>query len=195
MPFDVVPSRYRAVLGSRLSRWSLCSALAVGFSACAAAPRPAPAAVQAQDQDADSVRAVVAAVAHHIDGKDWEALRGLYAERVRTDYTSLFGGAPVEQTGEALIAGWRGVLTRVETQHLLGPIVVDIAGASAVARCHVRALHVAAGAASGDSWEVLGHYVFELERSDQRWMIRKMTLEASIQRGNPKLLEEANAGR
>ena len=59
----------------------------------------------ARDVDeADSVRSVVTGVAHHIDAKRWAELRALYADEVRTDYTSLFGGEPQTQSGDALIA-------------------------------------------------------------------------------------------
>lgn len=141
--------------------------------------------------DADRIRDVVAGVAHHIDGKRWEDLRALYADEVVTDYTSLFGGAPQTNPGDALVAGWRTVLASAVTQHLLGPVVVDVAGERARARCHVRALHFAAGAPSGDTWEVLGHYVFELHSQGGAWKIVKMTLETLLQTGNRKLLAEA----
>ena len=39
-----------------------------------------------------AVRTVVARIAHGIDTRRWADLRGLYADEVTTDYTSLFGG-------------------------------------------------------------------------------------------------------
>jgi len=57
---------------------------------------------------------------------------------VETDYTSLFGGEVLEQRGDALIEAWRSLLAPVITQHLLGTIAVDVNGAAATARCHVR---------------------------------------------------------
>jgi hypothetical protein len=145
--------------------------------------------------EADSVRSVVAGVAHHIDSKRWAELRALYADDVLTDYTSLFGGEPQTQSGDALIAGWSGVLETVATQHLLGPIVVEFDGPRATARCHVRALHHAAGAPGGELWEVLGHYVFTLSRGSAGWTISGMTLETFAQTGNTRLLAEAGARR
>jgi SnoaL-like domain len=94
---------------------------------------------------------------------------------VATDYTSLFGGEPQSQAGDALIDGWRTHLATVVTQHLLGPIDAEIAGEQARARCHVRALHYAA-APPVAIWEVLGHYVLSLRRSDGTWKIESMTL-------------------
>jgi hypothetical protein len=142
-------------------------------------------------EQAEAVREIVAGVAYHIDAKRWSELRTLYAEDVRTDYTSLFGGAPQQQSGEALIAGWRGALEKVRTQHPLGPIAVDLDGAGATAHCHVRALHHAPGAPGGELWEVLGHYVFSLEQGVSGWKITAMKLETLLQTGNSKLLAEA----
>lgn len=138
-----------------------------------------------------AIREVVANVAHFIDAKRWNELRALYADEVRTDYTSLFGGTPQSQAGDTLIEGWRGVLAKVRTQHLLGPINVTLTEVSATARCHVRAYHLAPGAPSGDAWEVLGHYVFELRKGASGWKIESMTLETLLQTGNQKLLFEA----
>jgi hypothetical protein len=143
--------------------------------------------------DVDAVRSTVTQVAHHIDRKQWTELRGLFAAEVGTDYTSLFGGTPVLQSGDALIAGWRGALEKVQTQHLLGPIEVRVSGQGAAASCHVRALHRAERAPGGALWEVLGHYRFTLAREDAGWRIAAMVLETFAQTGNTRLLAEAAA--
>jgi len=140
--------------------------------------------------DHEAIRHQVTSVSHHIDAKRWDELRALYADEVVTDYTSLFGGSPQRQAPDALIATWQAVLARVTTQHLLGPITVELAGDTAHARCHVRAMHVAPAAASGEAWEVLGHYRFELARAPNGFRITGMTLETLHQTGNRKLLEE-----
>ena len=99
--------------------------------------------------DLDAVHRTVADVAHHIDFKRWADLRVLFADETAIDYTSLFGGTPQRQTADALIGGWRAVLAGVTTQHLLGPITVQLEGDRATARCHVRALHFARGLPGG----------------------------------------------
>lgn len=144
-------------------------------------------------EETEAIRTMVANVAHHIDGKRWAELRTLYAETVTTDYTSLFGGTPQKQSGDDLIAGWRNLLGKIATQHLLGPIDVHSSGEAATARCHVRAAHYALRAPGGEHWELLGHYVFELSIEGTGWKISGMTLEALLQTGNTKLLAEAAA--
>jgi hypothetical protein len=137
------------------------------------------------------LQAIVANVAHHVDAKRWAELRTLYADEIDVDYTSLFGGTAERKAADAVVGGWRDVLGKVATQHLLGPIDVVVRGPHATARCHVRATHVLAGAAGGSTWEVLGHYVFELARGEPGWKIVGMKLETFLQLGNLQLLQSA----
>ena len=146
-------------------------------------------------QHEEAIRGTVVSVVHHIDAKRWSDLRALYAGDVDTDYTSLFGGTPQRQSGDALINGWREVLANVVTHHLLGPIEVRVTGSTAQAESHVRALHYTARAPGGAYWEVSGHYVFELARgtsAESTWHITAMTLETTMQTGNVNLLSEAS---
>jgi hypothetical protein len=137
------------------------------------------------------VQSVVVRVTHHIDFKRWPELRALYAAEVQTDYTSLFGGEPMKQSGDALIEGWRQVLARVTTQHQLGPIDVQLDGPRAHAFCQVRALHYAQNAPGGEYWEVLGHYTFALVQAGDGWKIDAMKLATFLQTGNANLLAES----
>jgi hypothetical protein len=141
-----------------------------------------------ESTDSALILTTVTNVAHHVDGKNWSGLRQLYASEVRTDYTSLFGGEPQVQAGDALIEGWRKLLTPVVTQHLLGPITVEVSGPRAVAHCHVRGYHYVKGTPGGDEWMVAGHYVFELGREGSTWRISSMKLETFYQTGNLELL-------
>lgn len=168
-------------------------ALTVPFVACSPASQPVvPDPHAAQHTHVEAVRDTVTRVTHEVDAKRWVELRTLYADEVLTDYTSLFGGTPMKQTGDALINGWKSALAKIQTHHQLGPVAVRLAGSSATATCQLRALHQADAAPGGTQWEVLGHYVFELSRSsDGSWKIHKMTVLTRIQTGNRKLLQEA----
>ena len=137
------------------------------------------------------VQRCIARVTHFIDQRRWSELRALYAAHVETDYTSLFGGTPVTQAGDALIEGWQQALRGVTTQHILGPVDVEVQGDRARAECHVRGLHLVPGAPGGEQWEVMGHYVFGLARAGGGWAIGSMTLETIAQTGNRQLLAEA----
>lgn len=137
------------------------------------------------------VEDVVINVAHQIDLKDWKRLRALFDEHVETDYTSLFGGEAQRQPADDLVAGWEHSLGRVVTQHMLGPIAVVLSGHAATARCHVRGDHFLENAPSGDTWTVIGHYVFQLEQRSTGWKVRSMQLDTFHQLGNRSLLQEA----
>ena len=94
---------------------------------------------------------VLVDLVHAIDTLDWDGVRAVLADRLTTDYTSLFGGSPVEQTGDELVDQWRALLPGfTATQHLLGP--VRVSGSSV--RAHVRACHCVDEA----RWIVAGHY-------------------------------------
>ena len=150
--------------------------------------------MSARPGDLDAIRSAVVSIAHHIDRKRWDELRALFADEVRTDYTSLFGGVPQAQGADALVGGWRGLLARVATQHLLGPVAATVEGDRATATCHVRALHLAEQAPGGATWEVLGHYRFALARRGPGWAVAGITLETFAQLGNARLLAEAAGG-
>jgi len=143
------------------------------------------------------VRAVVARIANTIDTRRWAELRALFADEVTTDYTSLFGGEPQTQSGDALIAMWRQILSPLDaTQHLTGAIDVHWRGAVAIAECNVRGYHISARTAGGSEWMVAGQWIIELTQSGgsesgAQWQVTRMTLRTFYQTGNRNLLTEA----
>jgi hypothetical protein len=139
--------------------------LALALAACATSGRskgdpmtPSEASGSAdRTTDTEAVQATIAGVSHFVDHKNWPQLQALFAETVQTDYRSLFGGEVQSQPSENLVGAWRKMLTPVVTQHLLGPVEVTARGATATARCHFRAYHVARGTPGGDEWMIAGH--------------------------------------
>jgi hypothetical protein len=141
---------------------------------------------------AEAVRTVVARIANTIDTRRWTELRALFADEVTTDYTSLFGGDVQHQSGDALIAAWRQVLSPLDaTQHVTGAVDVQRRGTVAVAECNVRGYHVFERAPGGSEWLVAGQWIIELMESDERWLVTRMTLRTFYQTGNRDLLAQA----
>ena len=139
-----------------------------------------------------AIRNVVTRIAHAIDRRQWLGLRALYGDTVQTDYTSLFGGEVQQQTGDDLIEAWRRMLEPLNaTQHLVGPIDVQLQQKHAVAECHVRGYHVLEGAAGGAEWMVAGHWVIGLTEIGGSWKVTTMTLQTFYQMGNKDLLQVA----
>jgi hypothetical protein len=110
---------------------------------------------------------------HAIDRLDWAGVRAELADELETDYTSLFGGEPARQTGDELVAQWRGLLPGfTATQHLLGPVLTDGDRVEA----HVRAYH----RVEDREWLVAGHYVARLAGG----RIAALTLQTYYQDGD-----------
>jgi hypothetical protein len=145
----------------------------------------------------EAIRAVVARIANTIDTRRWTELRALFADEVTTDYTSLFGGDVQIQSGDALIAAWRQMLSPLDaTQHLTGAIDVQRRGTVAVAECNVRGYHISARAVGGSEWMVAGQWIIEMmafgeSKSGAQWLVTRMTLRTFYQTGNRDLLTQA----
>jgi fermentation-respiration switch protein FrsA (DUF1100 family) len=139
---------------------------------------------------ATEISATVARLLFAVDTLDWAGVRSVLDDRIHTDYTSLFGGAPVTQPAEDLIAAWRGLLPGFDaTQHVAGPVLVDVLDGRATARCAVTGVHrLGAG-----YWTVGGHYTMELLRRPDGWAITSLTLHTAWVQGDSGLVDEAQA--
>lgn len=123
---------------------------------------------------------VLTRMLHAIDAHDWDTLRASFADEVRTDYTSLFGGDPETITADELIGRWRPLmLGYTATHHQTGPVVESGDRLDA----HVTAHHWLDGAPGGDTWVVHGHYAARVAGGK----IAELTLLTSRQTGNRDL--------
>lgn len=139
-------------------------------------------------EDRQAVADIVARVAHDADARQWAALRSRFADRVEVDYSSLTGQPAATVDADALLAGWRALLPGFDaTQHLLGPVLVELDGGRATAHSHVRATHRIAGAAGGEMWVVGGRYTYGLVRTPSGWRVASTRLELAYQEGNTRL--------
>jgi hypothetical protein len=128
---------------------------------------------------------------HDVDRTDWPAIRNGLTDRVDTDYTSLFGGAPERLAADELVARWRALLPGFDgTQHLLGPIaVITTDGDTATCECNVRAYH----RLGGRVWMVAGRYTLAVHAG----RVAGIVLHTLYEEGDRGLVEEATerAGR
>lgn len=138
--------------------------------------------------DRSAITNTVIGMLHAIDSRNWDAVRAAFAERVTTDYTSLFGGEPQTQPADSVVGGWANFLPGFDaTQHLAGPLVVDVEGDTAQARCAVTGTH-----RIGDAfWTVGGHYQIRLVKENGEWHITHLTLDTAYQDGDRSLPEKA----
>jgi hypothetical protein len=120
---------------------------------------------------------VITRLLHAIDRLDWAVVRETFADKIATDYTSLWGGEPEQIAAEELIARWQDfTATLAATQHQTGPIVMS----DGRAETHVTAHH---WLPDGDRWTVYGHYIARIV--DGR--IAELTLETFYAGGHEGL--------
>jgi hypothetical protein len=132
-----------------------------------------------------------------LDRRDWDGLRGLFTERVYTDYTDLWGGTPQEGPVDQLLStsaqgSWRRTMDGLEaTQHLITNVLVDLAGDEAGATANVLGVHRLPNPHGSPLWTVGGTYDFRLARTAAGWRIRSITQRLTWVEGNQQILFRA----
>lgn len=139
--------------------------------------------------DQTEITATLTDIAAGADRHDWPRVREAFADTVTTDYTSLWGGDPVTQPADELVAGWSAFLPGFDSTHhmVTNHAVTSANGTSATAEADFTATH-----RIGDGlWTLGGRYSYELERSDDRWKVTSMTMTALWETGDRGLVAKA----
>ncbi|NKY89745.1 nuclear transport factor 2 family protein [Nocardia veterana] len=127
-------------------------------------------------------------MAVHADRREWELLRGLFADKVVLDYTSLNGGEPAQLTPQEIVDAWAAALGGYDaTQHLVGNQLVQLDGDRAVCTASFQATHRLSVAHGSGLWTLGGDYRWELARTGTRWLIISVTMTATWGHGNQDL--------
>ena len=128
----------------------------------------------------------------HADRREWALLRGLFAEKVLLDYTSLNGGDPVQLTPQEIVDAWSATLGGYDaTQHLIANHLVQIDGGRAVCTASFQATHRLATPHGAPLWTLGGDYRWELTRTGDRWLIESVVMTATWGDGNKDLPAQA----
>jgi hypothetical protein len=150
--------------------------------------------------DRTDIANLVGALAVHVDARHWDQLEALFAEEVRIDYTSLFGGDVQSLPRTQLIGQWRQFLPGfTHTTHLIGTpcVTVDRDDAQVFAAVVGHHLIEDASLAGRDRWTVGGCYEMRLQRRDGVWRVASLTLARAWAEGNrdlPRIAGERVAG-
>jgi len=105
------------------------------------------------------------------DAKRWDDLRGIFAERVRFDMSSLSGQPEAELPATAIVEGWRtGLADVAAVHHQTGNFTVTLAGDRAEVFCYGIALHHRPATEKRVTMFV-GSYDFTLERAGGDWRV------------------------
>lgn len=132
-----------------------------------------------------------------LDRRDWDGLKSLFTDVVRTDYTALWGGEPQEASVDELLAtdrqgSWRRTMDGLDaTQHLITNILVTVDGDTATATANVVGVHRLPNPHGGPLWTVGGTYEFALTRTADGWRIRAITQGITWVDGNQQVLFRA----
>jgi len=117
--------------------------------------------------DEAAVQKVMACYARHLDERELDLFRALFADRVEVEG---FGPAPLVGPD-----AWLGVVESTlarfgKTQHMLGPVLAEIDGDRALARTDLQAIHVHLPPRTG-VFTLWGTYHTEMARGDDGWRI------------------------
>ncbi|MFE9751067.1 nuclear transport factor 2 family protein [Saccharothrix saharensis] len=131
-------------------------------------------------------------MAWHADQREWAALRALFADEVRLDYTSLNGGEPAVLSPAQVVDAWSRVLGGFDaTQHLTANHLVTLDGDTAVCTASFQATHRLADPFGAPLWTLGGTYRFDLVRVAGGWRIRGVVMTAQWADGNRELSAKA----
>lgn len=126
------------------------------------------------------------------DRREWDRLKGIFAEELVVDYSSLVGGEPTELNRDDLIESWREGLGGYEaTQHLIANHLVDIDGDTAVCTATFQATHFLPTEYGSSRWTLGGDYEWNLTRANDRWEISEVIMTAKWADGNQQLQQLA----
>ncbi len=120
-----------------------------------------------------------------LDQKRWDGLTDVFARDLTFNY-----GADGEQAGiDALREQMRRYLDVCGgTQHLIGSILVDVEGDSAVSRAYVQARHQRRNDPVGAIFDSTGEYVDQWERRSEGWRIVRRDALWFLHAGDPGVL-------
>ncbi|NOD64848.1 MULTISPECIES: nuclear transport factor 2 family protein [unclassified Ruegeria] len=147
------------------------------------------------DQQA-TISTTITDIAAGADRHDWARVRGAFADTVTTDYTSLWGGDPVTQPADDLVAGWSAFLPGFESTHhmVTNHTITSLAETEATAQADFTATH----RIEDGLWVLGGRYDYALEKSGDRWVVTSLTMTALWETGDRGLVaiaaERANQG-
>ena len=133
-------------------------------------------------RDRQAIAEVCYRYAFALDAREWAALRTCFTADARAYYRDQ---NPTHGYG-AIEARIRSALAPLSsTQHLIGNVLVTLAGDEADSMCYLQAQHVRQGADGGDTFVIAGRYLDRFVRTPDGWRIAQRRLETIWTDGNP----------
>jgi 3-phenylpropionate/cinnamic acid dioxygenase small subunit len=139
----------------------------------------------AELQDKLAITEVCHRYAVALDQRDWAALRTCFT----ADATAYYRDKNPTQGYPAIEARVRNALAPLSaSQHLIGNVVVTLAGDEAFSVCYLQAQHVRPDTEGGDTFIIAGRYVDHFVRVPDGWRIARRKLETLWTDGNPAVI-------
>jgi ketosteroid isomerase-like protein len=138
--------------------------------------------------DEAAIKTIVESVATLADRENFESLEQLYADEVRVDYTSAFGGETELKSPQGLMTQWASSLPGFDrTRHEISNIETEVRGNTATATADVVANHYL----DETFWQIAGSYEYGLVKEDGQWTVNKMTFIAESEQGDRAIINQA----
>jgi ketosteroid isomerase-like protein len=125
--------------------------------------------------------------ARTLDSRDWARVPEVFADDITFNY-----GDDREQAGmAALMDNFQRFLDPCgPSQHLLGSIMIEVDGDSAVSRSYVQARHQGAGAKAHLFLDTNGEYIDRWQRRPEGWRIVRRDARWAIHQGDFAVLTD-----
>lgn len=132
--------------------------------------------------------------ARGIDGRDWAIYRSVFAHRIRVDFTSWYGGDPLELDADDWVRRVAGRQTGFDsTQHQMSNHLITLSGDEAECVTYIVARHHLKTDGESRIQKIGGYYTNQLHRQDCAWRITSLKLTALWTEGDRALFDLAQA--
>lgn len=137
----------------------------------------------------EGVSQAITDIAAGTDRHDWVRVRNAFADTVTTDYTGLWGGDPITQPADELIAGWAAFLPGFEITHhmVTNHTITEATDTAAKAEADFTATH----RIEDGFWVLGGRYSFDLVKDGMVWKVASMTMTPLWETGDRALVAQA----
>ena len=126
-----------------------------------------------------------------IDLRDWDSFRGLFADSVQFDYSSIGEVAGILQPDDIANTARQDLGGFEVTQHLITNHLIEIEENTATCNAHVRAMHLLPNETREPLLEIGGYYTAGLICLNSNWKIKSWKFSILWSRGDFELFNMA----
>lgn len=123
------------------------------------------------------------------DERDWTTLESCFTDSFLLDMTSLVGGTPITMKPSDVSSAWAtGFKPLDHVHHQVSNFQTIISGDSATVKCHGVAFHHRAQISTQMKTRIfVGTYLFDLTKSNGRWLVTRLKFDLKFLDGNLEL--------